>query len=235
MFFLFIGFITPASAEKPVPILIYHSIDRFSGHGSKELYVTSENFKKQMAYLKNHGFTLLTFERWQQRNQVKKPIFVTFDDGYKNNLNAFAVFQKLQDNRFKPAATIFAISDFIGRPNRLNSKELKMLSDSGYFSIQSHTATHPDLTKINTFEYQLKNSKEKIEKITGKPIIALAYPFGKYNAKIVQETKKYYEIGLRASSGNPELERNNKDYLIPRSYIFYSTTIDEFARIVDKK
>ena len=54
-----------ALAQQKVPILIYHSIDEFTGHGSKELYVTPKNFEKQMIYLRDHGYTLLTFDRWQ--------------------------------------------------------------------------------------------------------------------------------------------------------------------------
>ena len=105
---------TNVLAQKRVPILIYHSIDEFKGHGSKELYVTPTNFEQQMTYLKDHGYTLLTFDKWKDINKVDKPIFITFDDGYKNNLHALAIFQKLKSDRFKPTGTIFVISDFIG-------------------------------------------------------------------------------------------------------------------------
>jgi peptidoglycan/xylan/chitin deacetylase (PgdA/CDA1 family) len=237
LLFLFCFGVTPSAfAESKIPILVYHSIDEFPGHGLKGLYVTPENFEKQMTYLKSQGFTLLTFEHWEDRNKVKKPIFITFDDGYKNNLNAFAIFQKLKSPGFQPAATIFAISDFVGRPNRLSPMELKKLADSGIFSIQSHTATHPDLTKPTTnYEYQFKNSKEKIESITGKKVIALSYPFGKFNDRVLEEGKKYYKYGL---TDNPLLKTadmdQNKNWLFPRQYIYYSTTLEEFARLVNK-
>lgn len=221
-------------AQQNIPILIYHSIDEFKGVGSKELYVTPENLEKQMIYLRDHGFTLLTFEQWKDRYKVKKPIFITFDDGYKNNLNAFAIFQKLKSEKFHPMATIFVLSDFIGRSNRLSPSDLKMMVDSGMISIQSHTATHPDLTKINSFELELKESKEKIQNITGKPVIALAYPYGNTNKKVVEETKKYYRFGLTTT---PELfsEKGMKDefYFLPRMYIKYSTTMEEFGKIVE--
>ncbi|USK59250.1 polysaccharide deacetylase family protein [Peribacillus asahii] len=221
-------------AEQKVPILLYHSIDEFKGHGSKDLYVTPNNFEKQMMYLRDHGYTLLTFERWQDIDKVNKPIFITFDDGYKNNLNAFAVFQKVKTERFKPTGTIFVISDFIGRSNRLSQSDLKMMVDSGLISIQSHTATHPYLTQIKNYGYELKESKDKIQRITGKPVIALAYPYGIFNDKVVAETKKYYLFGLTTT---PELfsKKGIKDelYLLPRIYIKYSTTLDDFAKIVE--
>ncbi|MFD3447555.1 polysaccharide deacetylase family protein [Microbacteriaceae bacterium 4G12] len=217
--------------EQYVPILMYHSIAEFTGSGWKELYVTPFNFEQQMKYLKDNGYTMLTFERWKDINKVNKPIIATFDDGYKNNWNVFTIFQKLKDEHFQPAGTIFAISDFIGRKNRLSKEELKEMSDSGMFSIQSHSANHPDLRKITNYEYELKGAKEKIESITNKPVIALAYPYGFWNDAIVEETKKYYQFavtikpGLFIEKGLP-----NERYLLPRVTIAYSTTLETFAR-----
>jgi len=221
------------SAKQKVPILVYHSIAEFNGIGSKELYVTPENFEKQMAYLRDHGYTLLTFERWQDIKSVSKPIFITFDDGYKNNLHAFSILQKLTNENFRPTGTFFVISDFIGRANRLTKSDLKMLANSGLISIQSHTATHPDLTKEENLTYELKESKEKIQQITGKPVIALAYPFGNTNEHVVAETKKYYQYGLTTTPGPFSLTGiKNEFYYLPRIYIKYSTTLEEFEKVV---
>ena len=222
------------TAAQKIPILIYHSIAEYSGTGSKELYVTPESFEAQMIYLRDHGFTLLTFEQWHEAMNVKKPIFITFDDGYKNNLNVFTVFQKLQTREFKPKGTMFVISDFIGRANRLSSDEIKRLTDSGLISVQSHTATHPDLTKSEKLTYELKDSREKIEKITGKEVIALAYPYGNTDKRVVSETEKYYTYGLTTNPGPYTSSSNKKErYILPRTYVKYSTTLKEFAKIVE--
>jgi len=70
--------------------------------------------------------------------------------------------------------------------------------------------------------------------ITGKPVIALAYPYGEYNKQVINETKKYYQFGLTTIpeyySGKGE---KNELYLLPRKYIKYSTTLEEFAKIVE--
>lgn len=230
-------FVQPAHVfgEQRVPILIYHSIDEFNGVGSKELYVTPINFEKQMSYLRDHGFTLLTFERWQDISKVKKPIFITFDDGYKNNINAYNIFQKLKNEQFGPTGTFFVISDFIGNKNRLTASELKRMANSGIISVQSHTATHPELTKTDNLEYELKESKEKIEKITGKPVIALAYPYGAFNDRVVEETKMHYTFGLTTTPGVFSKKNiKNELYYLPRIYIKYSTTLEDFSEAVDK-
>ncbi|QQZ08619.1 polysaccharide deacetylase family protein [Heyndrickxia vini] len=228
------GFPIGVLGKQKVPILIYHSIDEYAGTGSKELYVTPENLERQMIYLKNNGYTLLTFERWKDINYVKKPVFITFDDGYKNNLNAYKIFQKVKSNQFKPSGTLFVISDFIGRSNRLSKKDLVMMSNSGMFSVQSHTATHPDLTKAKNIDYELKDSKEKIEQITRKPVIALAYPYGNYNKRVVEDTKKYYSFGLTTTPG-AFIEKGlaDENYLLPRIYVKNSTTISDFAKLLE--
>ena len=230
---LLLGLPKSVSAKQKVPILIYHSIAEFNGIGSKELYVTPENFEKQMIFLRDHGYTLLTFERWQDIKTVLKPIFITFDDGYKNNLNAYSILQKLTTESFHPTGTFFVISDFIGRANRLSKSELKMLANSGYISIQSHTATHPDLTKEKNLKFELKESKEKIQQITGNPVIVLAYPYGNTNEHVVAETKKYYQYGLTTTPGPFSISGiKNELYYLPRIYIKYSTTLDDFEKVV---
>ncbi|WP_053366423.1 polysaccharide deacetylase family protein [Bacillus sp. FJAT-27245] len=226
--------LTPAKtyAEKKIPILVYHSIAEFTGTGQKELYVTPENFQSQMEYLKANGFTPLTLERWDEAGRVVKPIFITIDDGYKNNLSVAAIFSKIRGETFRPAATLFVISDFIGKRNRLSKEDLRQLSSSGMFSVQSHTATHPDLTKITNYEYELGESKRKIERITGKPVIAISYPYGTVNRKVVDETKKYYKFGLTTTPG-PLVKSSapNENFELPRTYVKYSTSLEEFARI----
>ncbi len=236
--FCLLGVFLPnhAYAETKIPILIYHSIAEFKGKGTKELYVAPEEFEKQMLYLREQGFTPLTLEEWEEAGKVPKPIFLTFDDGYKNNLNAFAIFKKVKTETFSPKGTFFVISDFIGRPNRLSKDDLKELAASGMVSVQSHTASHPDLTKDVDLKAELKGSKEAIETITGKPVIALAYPYGSFNQKVINETKKYYQFGLTTTpsyyTGNGTKDER---YLLPRLYVTYSTELPEFAELVEGK
>lgn len=230
---LLISFPGHTLAQQKVPILIYHSIEEYNGKGAKELFVTPLNFEKQMVYLKNKGYTLLTFERWDDIGKVNNPIFITFDDGYKNNRNAYEILQKLKDDKFKPTATFFVISDFIGNSNRLSPTDLKVMSETGLISVQSHTATHSDLTKSENLQYELRVSKEKIKNITGKPVIALAYPYGSFNERVASETKKYYSFGLTTTPEHYTSKGiKNERYYLPRIYVKYSTTLEEFARIL---
>lgn len=220
--------------QQHVPILMYHAIDDFKGEGLKELFVTPANFEAQMEYLKDQGYTLLTFENWEKVNKVNKPIFVTFDDGMKNNLNAFHILQKLKDDTFQPTATEYAIAGYIDSgAYRLTTEDIQEMVNSGIFSVQSHTMSHADLPKITNFEEELKVSKEKIEQITGKPVIAIAYPYGHFDEQVVEETKKYYKFATTTRPGQ-FIEKGAPDewLLMHRVRISYSTTIDQFANLV---
>ncbi|WP_066065088.1 polysaccharide deacetylase family protein [Neobacillus soli] len=214
-----------------VPILMYHAIADYPGKGIKELFVTPANFEAQMNYLKENGYTLLTFERWDEVNKVNKPILVTFDDGMKNNLNAFRILQNLQDDHFQPAATEYVIGSYIDKgSNHLSSTDIKEMVDSGIFSIQSHTMSHADLPKITNYQEELNDSKLKLEQLTGKPVIAIAYPYGHFDDKVVEETKKYYRFATTTKPGQ-FIEKGEQDefLLMHRVRISYSTTINQFA------
>ncbi|UOY91617.1 polysaccharide deacetylase family protein [Ectobacillus sp. JY-23] len=220
-------------AGKSVPILMYHSIEKFTGSGLRDLYVSPQNFEAQLHYLKENGYTLLTFERWNEITHVKKPIFITLDDGYKNNMNAFRILQKVKDANFQPTATIFVAAGFIGRPKRLSKEDLRLMSNSGLFSIQSHTMFHPDLTKVSNYEYELKTAKEIIEEITEKPVIAFAYPYGFFNDTVIEETKKYYQFAVTVRAGLfKETGVSNERYKLPRQFVKYDTTLEEFKQLL---
>ncbi|QCJ42212.1 polysaccharide deacetylase family protein [Bacillus sp. S3] len=223
--------------QQYVPILMYHAIDDYKGEGMKDLFVTPANFEAQMRYLKENGYTLLTFERWDEINKVNKPILVTFDDGMKNNLNAFRILQELKDERFQPAATEYVVAGNIdSSPYYLSADDIKEMVNSGIFSIQSHTMSHAELPEIKNFEEELKTSKIKLEQLTGKPVIAIAYPFGHFNQQVVEETKKYYQFATTTRPGQ-FIEKNRPDEMVQMSRvrISYSTTLKQFAALTAQR
>ncbi|WP_369901317.1 polysaccharide deacetylase family protein [Bacillus manliponensis] len=221
--------------EQYVPILMYHAIAKYEGpeDGDIGLYVSPEQFEKQMQYLKDNGHTLLTFERWNEINRVNKPVFVTFDDGRKDNMNALHILQKLKDDTFQPTATEFIVSNTINTENRLTIDDIKQMVNSGIFSIQGHTANHTMLEYTSNYDEELRVSKEKIESITGKNVIALAYPVGSYNEAAIEETKKHYQFAVTTDHGNHIVKgENNEQYTIKRHFVGPNTTINKFVALV---
>ena len=81
-------------------IIMVKALKTYSYH--QLILKPNEVFKGQWLYITEH---------WGDINKVNKPIFVTFDDGMKNNMNAFRILQKLKDDTFKPTATEYMIVD----------------------------------------------------------------------------------------------------------------------------
>lgn len=213
-----------------VPILMYHAIDQYKGSGLKELYVTPKNFEAQMKYLKSAGFTPITFDDMPNISKFKKPILITFDDGYKNNRNAYNVLKKLNDSKWKAKGTIFMIGTKIDGKNGLTTSQMKEMSNSGIISFQSHTMTHPFLTATSNYKKELGDIKTKIEKITGKKVTAIAYPSGRYNSKVLAETKKYYKYAVTTQPGIANTGSNH--YELKRVRVSYSTSLNSFKKSI---
>lgn len=192
-----------------IPILMYHSI---SINQSNTLSVPPEVFYKQMEHLKNSGYNTITFKdlmSWKTRQWLPdKPILITFDDGYLDNFTvAYPILKKLQMK-----ATIFATSDFIGSPNHLNWSQAKEMEQSGLIEIGVHTRHHVDLTKSNQLqlEDEISGAKQRLEKRLGHPMIAFAYPSGKFNQNVIQVVKGAgFEFAVTTKPGYAEKKQGD--------------------------
>jgi peptidoglycan/xylan/chitin deacetylase (PgdA/CDA1 family) len=74
----------------------------------------------------------------------------------------------------------------------MNEDQVRQLSTSPYASIGSHTQGHYALTGCSDAELQaeLVNSKKELERITGKKILSLAFPYGDHNERVIEQSRK---------------------------------------------
>src|SRR5258708_7495752 len=76
---------------KGIPTLMYHKIGDYpKGSQLKKLWVTTADFRRQLEYLKAHGYTAVTFTELRDAElgrapMPENPVLITFDDGYANN------------------------------------------------------------------------------------------------------------------------------------------------------
>lgn len=74
----------------PVPIIMYHSI--YNGREkSNDYIVSSDLFRRDMNYLKENGYTTIFISDlieyvYNDKELPEKPVIITLDDGYLNNL-----------------------------------------------------------------------------------------------------------------------------------------------------
>lgn len=172
------------------PVIMYHSID--DNDMITKLSVSPEGFEKQMKFLKDHHYNVITLEEMagyirKGRRPPYKSIAVTFDDGFYNNYeHAYPVLKK-----YGIPATIFVITGKIGQDGWLNWREIKEMSDSPFVTIGSHTVTHSWLTMEDAEELrkELVDSKAVLEKNLARPVNTLCYPMGVYDERAKQAVK----------------------------------------------
>lgn len=181
-------------------ILMYHAIS----DDGRFFSVSTEDFRKQMKYLFDNKYNVISLEEMvenlSRKTMPKKTIVLTFDDGYQNSfLTAFPILKK-----YDFQASIFLTTRSIGKVKEggvigmLDWEEVKKMDGSGLIDFEPHTVTHPKLTSLKTkeIENEIIESKEKIEKELQKKCKYFAYPKGKYNAGIKEAVK---DAGFKAA------------------------------------
>ncbi len=188
--------------QKPIPILMYHSIAAMpKGTVMRSLHVPPNLFKSQMWLLKIMGYQGLSMSKLQPYltgEKVGKVIGITFDDGFKNNLtHALPVLKK-----FGFSATCYIVSQKIGGINEwdldkgipenplMDESEIKEWIENG-MEIGSHSQNHVRLSECNieVATTEIEQSRVDLEAQFGYPVKHFCYPYGSYNDEIVTITK----------------------------------------------
>ena len=179
--------------------MMYHAVAEEPRSEIDELYVRPSELRAQLRYIVDNGFQTVTFEDLNNIGAFYKPVMLTFDDGYKDNYTL--LYPMLKAYGLK--ATVFMISGATSSEEFMSPDELKEVSDSGYISIQSHSASHVTLTDISTGSLvnELLTSKSDLGAIVKKPIIALSYPFGAMDKTVASAASQYYKYAVLSDNG----------------------------------
>lgn len=169
-------------------VFMYHLIEEEPFSQYESLFVRPADFEAQIIFMKEKNYNFLFAEEYAKT--ATPSVILTFDDGYEDNYTE--MFPILQKHQVK--ATIFVVSDYIGHPGYLNDEQLREMSESGLVSIQSHTKSHKDLTKISEADIrtEFRYSKYMIGRITGRPVSAVSFPEGQYTDRILKISGEYF-------------------------------------------
>ncbi|MBD3378858.1 MAG: polysaccharide deacetylase family protein [Candidatus Omnitrophica bacterium] len=208
-----------------VPILMYHAV---SDKGSGSLYVSPENFSRQMAYLEKSGYKVISLDELVSGIREGRPVdrnsvVITFDDGHEDNFtNAFPVLAK-----YGFPATVFLITGYMGeRKGYLNWDQVLLMQQSG-IAFGAHTRNDIYLPAISGDPEKLwrevRGSGDDIHDMTGKPPLYFCYPIGGFNDKVKNAVKKAGYKG--ACTTNRGSDRFNRDvYELTRVKVTNSDT-----------
>jgi peptidoglycan/xylan/chitin deacetylase (PgdA/CDA1 family) len=162
--------------QRTIPVLIYHDIA--STTQPADSYTVERGlFAQELEYLKQNGYTVLTFSSAQmlreQKQLPERPVILSLDDALPGQLLA------LEELRARAmTATFFIPSDLVGDSAHLNWSAVRMIAASG-MEIGGHTANHLHLADLDTagLEREITGDKQRIEAELGKTLIVFAYPF----------------------------------------------------------
>ncbi|WP_196591868.1 polysaccharide deacetylase family protein [Pectinatus frisingensis] len=213
------------TGQDGIIVLNYHKIDDVN----ISLSVRPADFDKQMAYLKNNDYNVITpddlYENLEQGKELPpNPVLITFDDGYEDNYkNAYPILKK-----YGFTATVFVITSFLNKyPNYLTWDQCRELKENGFY-IESHTVTHRSLTELTNEQIkdEIVQSKAALDKNLGQNTYYFAYPTGTYNLYIAQMLKDAgYRAAFTIKYGTAETSSNI--FALERIPIFH--TADTFS------
>ena len=189
-----------------VPVLMYHAID-YNDKVSK-LSVSPESFERQMKFLHDRKYNVVGLDKIvsyleKKERMPARTVAITFDDGFYNNYRyAYSVLKK-----YGLPATIFVITDKIGKKGFLGWDEIKEMSDSGLITIGSHTMSHcwlPDADD-RKLPKELTGSKNILEKRLGRKADFICYPLGAHDKRVETAVKEAgYRGGFATNPGRFE-------------------------------
>lgn len=178
-----------------VPILLYH---RFGATVADGMTITTPVFEAHMKYLHDNGYKviplrqLVDFYRGKAPAPGPKSVVIVEDDAHKSVYSDMLPIIK----KYRYPVTIFAYPSAISNAKyALTWNQMRELTKTGLFDVQSHTYWHPNFKKERKklsqpaldalVMTQLKKSKARLETELGTKVDMLAWPFGIYDDYLI--------------------------------------------------
>lgn len=182
--------------------MLYHAVEEPSAEDRLGLRVSPAQFRRQMAWLKEHGYRVVPLN--SLRDDVIEPaaktVAITFDDGYASQLAAAIVLEE-----FGFPATFFVVPAFLDGHRRgdgywerwgyFDWRQLATLAARG-FEIGAHSASHAPLTRSGpeALAEETGGAKARLERELGRAVESFSYPHGAFSKAVAGAVR---EAGYR--------------------------------------
>lgn len=244
-----------------VPVLIFHSITKEPENTSS---ITADEFASAMEMLHQGGYETVSYQQLidyvdNGTPLPEKPVVITFDDGYEDNLeNAYPILLQ-----YGYCCEIAVIGCYVGRNEYEGSQiiphfalEEVLALEPGVVSIQSHTMRmHMQVDRADLAlgrhgvakrssetleEYRsalrkdFSESYQQIAQVVEAPV-ALTYPYGIYTQEADEAAREMgYPISVTIQLGTNVITVGNRESLrlLNRIGIDGSTTLEEFEEMI---
>lgn len=235
--YFLLGKLSPFKAGQAI-ILMYHSI----GNAGEFFQVRAEEFAKQMAYLAQNDFKVISLSKLladlrSGAGLAKKTVAITFDDGYLDNYSE--AWPILRHYHF-PATIFINTADLGGERVARGGHKLPLMSEreilelhaSGLIDFGSHCHQHVKLVNLSAeaMADEFSQSKKILKDLLGQEANILAYPTGRYNEAVKAEAKKYFNWAVSVKPGL--VGRDDDAMAIKRNSVDRAVSFNQFKGLV---
>ena len=191
-----------------LPTLMYHHIqtsEQARTEGNTQLTVFPNIFHQQMAYLKDHGYTVATMSNLisffdQNTPLPPKAVLLTFDDGYDDFAsNALPVLKE-----FGFRATVFIPTGLLENKGFLSWQQTQSISHNDQILFANHTWSHHSLLKNKAvIKKEISLADQQLQEHSLNKPKVFAYPYGQ-SSKFAKEflIKKGYKLAFTSYHGS---------------------------------
>lgn len=178
---------TDAAKRIKIPIIMYHYVEYVKDAKDiirKKLSISPFLFEQHLQALKDARYETY-FVKDVPRildgsiQYSTQSAILSFDDGYEDFYTE--VFPLLK--KYNMRATLYIITNYIGKKGFLNEAQIRELIESDLVEIGSHTQDHVYL-KVSPKDYadtQIRESKAMLEDTFNIRVKTFAYPYGAFN------------------------------------------------------
>jgi peptidoglycan/xylan/chitin deacetylase (PgdA/CDA1 family) len=178
-----------------VPVLMYHEVSPTPHPSLRRYTVTVRQFARQMRWLAALGYQAIDMDalvraRLGQGSLPKRPVLITFDDGFQGSADHALPVLRAHDF----TAVFYLVAGLMGETSRWMLPEVgvelslmswetaRVLAAEG-FQCGAHTVTHPRLAGLDPARCraELVDARRRLEDELARPVVHLAYPFGSYD------------------------------------------------------
>lgn len=216
--------------EVVAPILLYHHVA--VDETSVAYNVKPSQFAEQMAALDEWGYTAITAKTLIRvikngGDLPPRPVVITFDDG---NLDVYEnAFPIMQEYGF-PGVT-YVVANRLKADGFTGVAELTEMLDAGW-EVGSHSTTHVDISKdTSLIPYEIKGSRDILEKALPTHIRTFAYPFGAFTQSLGEAVYRYEFLG-GMGLGNGSTHSENSLFYMKRIEIKGGYDLETFASLL---
>jgi peptidoglycan/xylan/chitin deacetylase (PgdA/CDA1 family) len=230
---------------RPIPILLYHGVDRDGPTGLAPFVMAPDRFAAHMDLLVERGTPTLTVSEYTDLlDRGDEPdegtVLVTFDDGLGDfDRHAWPILHERS-----LAATLYVVSGCVGGPASwlapfgpppamLEWDQVIRLDREGC-EIGAHSRTHPELDTLRPDDLadEVRTSRTELSIQLGHPVRSFAYPHG-YHGKRVKDAVRNAGFDSACAVRNMTSSTTDDRFALARVTIGADCDVDGLQRILD--